>query len=132
MLANSLSGQAGIYQVFQERSEAGDHAFPRWQIFFPLHPGARRVSQVVTGVGTIGMRNRSGTVYGGGFAVNAVFAMLLITILNHCHRFPGFIYQSAKFSTDKRTIEVQVRPRRGSAAVCSGCHQRSPGYDHSR
>jgi transposase len=64
------------------------------------------------------------------FAVDVVFAMLLITILNHCHRFPGFVYQWAKFSTDKKTIEVRVRPRRGSAAVCSGCHQPSPGYDH--
>jgi transposase len=64
------------------------------------------------------------------FAVNAAFAMLLITILNQCHRFPGFVYQGAKFTTDHRTIEVAVRPRRGSAAVCSGCHQPSPGYDH--
>jgi transposase len=64
------------------------------------------------------------------FAVDAVFAMLLITILNQCHRFPGFVYQWAKFSTDKKTIEVRVRPRRGSAAVCSSCHQPSPGYDH--
>ena len=65
-----------------------------------------------------------------GFAVNAAFAMLLITILNQCHRFPGFVYQGAKFTTDHRTIEVRVRPRHGSAAVCSGCHQPSPGYDH--
>ncbi len=64
------------------------------------------------------------------FAVDAVFAMLLITILNQCHRFPGFVYQWAKLSTDKKTIEVRVRPRRGSAAVCSSCHQPSPGYDH--
>jgi transposase len=64
------------------------------------------------------------------FAVDAVFAMLLITILNHRHRFPGCVYQWAKFSTDRKTIEVQVRPRRGSAAGCSGCHQRRPGYDH--
>ncbi|HKV82446.1 MAG TPA: hypothetical protein VJP02_30140, partial [Candidatus Sulfotelmatobacter sp.] len=60
------------------------------------------------------------------FAVDAFFAMLLITILNHCHRFPGFIY-SAQFSTDKKTIEVRVRPRRGSAAICSGCHQPTAG-----
>jgi transposase len=64
------------------------------------------------------------------FAGDAVFAMLLITILNHCHRFPGFVYQGAKFSADQKTIEVRVRPRRGSAAVCSGCHQPRPGYDH--
>jgi transposase len=62
-------------------------------------------------------------------AVHAIFAMLLITILNQCHRFPGFVYESAHFSTEPNTIEVQVRPRRGSAARCSGCHQPSPGYD---
>ena len=65
------------------------------------------------------------------FAGDVVFAMLLITILNQCHRFPGFVYQGARFSTDhQKTIEVGVRPRRGSAAVCSGCHQPCPGYDH--
>jgi transposase len=55
--------------------------------------------------------------------------MELTTILNHCHRFPGFVYECAKFPADKKSIEVRLRPRNGSAAVCSGCHQRSPGYD---
>jgi transposase len=63
------------------------------------------------------------------FAVSAFFAMELITILNRRHRFPGFVYQHARFGADKRTIEVGVRPRRGSAAICSGCHQPAPGYD---
>jgi transposase len=63
------------------------------------------------------------------FAVAATFDMLLITILNQCHRFPGFVYQWARFSIDRKTIEVSVRPRRGSAAICSGCHQPTPGYD---
>jgi transposase len=56
--------------------------------------------------------------------------MNLLTILNHCHRFPGFVYQSAEFSPDKKTIEVRVRPRHGSPAKCSGCNETSPGYDH--
>jgi transposase len=56
-------------------------------------------------------------------------AMELITILNRCHRFRGFVYQHAYFSADKKTIEVAVRPRRGSAAVCSRCHLPAPGYD---
>ena len=56
--------------------------------------------------------------------------MELITILNHCHRFSGFVYERAKFSPDKKTIEVRVRPRSGSLAICSGCHERRPGYDH--
>ena len=53
----------------------------------------------------------------------------LITILNRCHRFPGFVYQQAGFSSDHKSIEIAVRPRKGSAAVCSRCHQPAPGYD---
>src|ERR1700682_6466989 len=41
----------------------------------------------------------------------------LITILNRCHRFPGFVYQQAGFSSDHKSIEIAVRPRKGSAAV---------------
>lgn len=55
--------------------------------------------------------------------------MELITILNRCHRFQGFVYQHAHFSADKKSIEVAVRPRKGSAAVCSRCHLPAPGYD---
>jgi transposase len=56
--------------------------------------------------------------------------MELITILNRCHRFQGFVYQHAHFGADKKSIEVAVRPRKGSTAVCSRCHQPAPGYDH--
>jgi transposase len=55
--------------------------------------------------------------------------MELLTILNSCHHFPGFVYQQARFSADRKSIEVAVRPRKGSAAVCSRCHQPAPGYD---
>ncbi len=53
----------------------------------------------------------------------------LITILNRCHRFPGFVYRRARFSTDGKSIEIEVSPRVGSKARCSGCHQLAPGYD---
>src|ERR1700719_4962541 len=55
--------------------------------------------------------------------------MELITILNRCHRFRGFVYQHAHFSADKKSIEVAVPPRKASAAVCSRCHLPAPGYD---
>ena len=55
--------------------------------------------------------------------------MELITILNRCYRFRGFVYQHAHFITDKKSIEVAVRPRKGSSAVCSRCHLPAPGYD---
>jgi transposase len=57
------------------------------------------------------------------------FMLQLITILNRCHRFPGFVYRQARFSSDGKSIEIVVNPRVGSKAVCSGCHQPAPGYD---
>jgi transposase len=56
--------------------------------------------------------------------------MELITILNHCHHHRGFVYQHARFGPGNKSIEVDVGPREGSAAVCSGCHRPAPGYDH--
>jgi transposase len=53
----------------------------------------------------------------------------LITILNRCHRFPGFVYRQARFSADGKRIEIAVSPRMRSKAICSGCHQPAPGYD---
>jgi hypothetical protein len=43
--------------------------------------------------------------------------MELITILNRCHRFRGFVYQHAHFSADKKSIEVAVRPRSSLLAL---------------
>jgi transposase len=58
-----------------------------------------------------------------------VRAMELTTILNHCHRHRGFVYEHARFSRDKKTIQVTVRPRKGSQGICSGCDKPAPGYD---
>ena len=66
------------------------------------------------------------------FALEMVRAMELTTILNHCHHHRGFVYQTARFGPDKKTIEVDVRPRQGAAAVCSRCHKPAPGYDQLR
>ena len=43
--------------------------------------------------------------------------------------FPRFCVPARPFSADKKSIEVAVRPRKGSAAVCSRCHLLAPGYD---
>ncbi len=56
--------------------------------------------------------------------------MQIITLLNQCYRFPGFVYQQARLSQDRKRLEIQVRPRVGSKAICSGCHRPAVGYDH--
>jgi len=55
--------------------------------------------------------------------------MLLTRLLNDCHRFPGFVYHAAHLSTATKTIEIEVRPRKGSKARCSCCQRPAPGYD---
>jgi transposase len=55
--------------------------------------------------------------------------MLLTRLLNACHHFPGFVYASARLIEARMTIEIEVRPRVGSQANCSGCAQPAPGYD---
>ena len=55
--------------------------------------------------------------------------MLLTRLLNACHHFPGFVYTSARLIEATKTIEIEVRPRLGSRACCSGCAQPARGYD---
>ena len=62
-----------------------------------------------------------------GFAL--IRSIELITILNQCYRHRGFVYQQARFSADKTSIEIQVRQRERAAAICSG-GEAAPGYDH--
>jgi len=55
--------------------------------------------------------------------------MLLTRLLNACHHFPGFVYTGARLDEANKTIEIEVRPRIGSQARCSGCEKPARGYD---
>ena len=44
--------------------------------------------------------------------------MRLISLLNHYQHFPGFVYERARHCAPSQTIEISVRPRRGSRPVC--------------
>jgi transposase len=58
-----------------------------------------------------------------------LLAMLLTRLLNSCHHFPGFVYEGARLCERTQTIEIDVRPRKGSKPVCSCCNERASGYD---
>ena len=54
---------------------------------------------------------------------------MLARLLNACHHFPGFVYAAVRLIEATSTIEVDVRPRRGSKPHCSCCGNTAPGYD---
>lgn len=56
--------------------------------------------------------------------------MQLKTILNRVQRHSSFVYADVRF-VERRPVEleVDVRPRLGSRAACSGCGRRGPTYD---
>jgi transposase len=56
--------------------------------------------------------------------------MRIITLLNQCHHHPGFVYENALVGPETNSIEIGIRPRRGTKPVCSGCHQPGACYDH--
>lgn len=56
--------------------------------------------------------------------------MHIKTILNRVHPVKGFVYEKARFV--EKDIEVTVRPRKGTKAICSGCGHKGPTYDTGR
>ncbi len=57
--------------------------------------------------------------------------MQLQTILNRVEGHSSFVYRRTRI-TDEGWIEVEIRPRKGSRPVCSGCGERRAGYDTPR
>lgn len=55
--------------------------------------------------------------------------MLLKSILNRVEKIPGFVYEGGEWSKDGKSIEVQIRPRKNSWALCSECGSIAIGYD---
>lgn len=58
------------------------------------------------------------------------FAMRLISILNQCYHFPGFVYVGARLNKSSKSIEVEVRERSNSKGKCSICMKPAATYDH--
>lgn len=56
--------------------------------------------------------------------------MQLQTILNRVEKQKGFVYSKARFN-ENGELEVELCPRRNSKAICSGCGNKGPTYDHT-
>jgi len=55
--------------------------------------------------------------------------MQLKTILNAVEKQKGFVYQAIRWSDDRKSLLVSLRPHARSRPVCSGCGGQGPGYD---
>lgn len=57
--------------------------------------------------------------------------MHLRSLLNRIEKHRGFVYVSEKFvaESDRPSIEVTLRPRKGSRGFCSGCGRKGTTYD---
>jgi len=57
--------------------------------------------------------------------------MRVQSILNRVQLHSGFVYGTIRWSEKpgRLTLEVEIRPRKGSRPVCSRCGQICPGYD---
>ena len=60
--------------------------------------------------------------------------MRIRTLLNQCHYLKSFVYENEKLQQHdgSMSVIVDIRPRKNSQPVCSGCHQRGGVYDHLR
>lgn len=58
------------------------------------------------------------------------FGMRLISILNQCYHFPGFVHVQARLDQASKSIEIEMRERVGSKGKCSVCQTPAPTYDH--
>ena len=124
MFAQRLARQPQTKQMKQEWGEAGNDLLSGKNVALFITPASRPVSQ-------IGNESRQRLLrYATAPWLPSLVSMQLITLLNHCQRFPGFVYKRAHLNADCQTIEIDVRPRRNSKPVCSGCQQRGSTYDH--
>jgi len=63
-------------------------------------------------------------------APNCDSEMQLKTLLNHVQKHKGFVYDGVRLEKGGRPrLVVDIRARRGSRAICSGCGKRGSQYD---
>jgi len=58
--------------------------------------------------------------------------MRVRTLLNHCYKFKSFVYVTERLERDANggRIVVDIKARKNSRPLCSGCHKSGATYDH--
>src|SRR5580698_11190470 len=98
--------------MLQEGTEQRHKVFAGSQIFLQAHPGTWPAVQIAAVVFDSMERRGGSAVYFSVLAVTCFHFMLqLITILNRCHRFPGFVYQPASVRITRALKSPCVRAR---------------------
>jgi hypothetical protein len=117
------------HQVFDERPEAGHQLLARGHVFFRSHPLAWPIVQAPAVTLQVCGWRRSGAVYPGSFRR----CCLLRHVATHhdskpLSSFPGLRLPACQLRFRSQKHRNHHAPK-GSAAVCSRCHQTAPGYD---
>jgi transposase len=126
--------QTGLGEVKEEGHEVFHKLSADRKILFLAHPTLRPLRKI-TAIAAVGQERNGGQWERIGIRLHLrtdlQTLMRLPRILNQCHPIPGFVYGRASFAQDEQAVLIPVRPRKRSAAICSGCHQPAPGYDQS-
>jgi hypothetical protein len=101
-----LGAKSEATKSYTKGRKAGSQLLADRQILFPPHPGTRPAVQPPAVMLPMACETRARRFMVEVFAIVRRRAMELITSLNRCHRFRGFVYDQARFSTDHRSIEV--------------------------
>ena len=132
VLAQGLARQRVGQHFAQERLEAFHYPQPVWNVAFLIRPTAWPLIEIravaLQGIGDDLLRWQAGrptTATPLGPA-----AMRLISLLKSLRALSRFRVQARAALRTSQTIEIFVRPRRGSRPVCSGCHKPAAAYDH--
>ncbi len=109
---------------------------PGGRSFSLAHPTLRPLRRKIArqyGNSTAGVvMERSRDSPSSSYLISSTLMPRLSQTLNQCHPILGSVYGQASFSEDGQAVLIPIRPRKRSAAICSGCHQPAPGYDQSR
>lgn len=58
--------------------------------------------------------------------------MQVKSILNRLEKIPGFVYGKCRFTDGETALEIEIRPRKNSWPLCSGCGSIAVAYDRLR